>query len=322
MRLDLLAPEYRTIIFQSRASSISRSASFLTFGLAAIGLTASIATKFTFASLPNIMPLVAGVMVLDVLCRFAPQTKFVEAIQTVLYGALYLAVTILCGITAAYAMQRFALPLRDPLFANADLVLGLRWADYAHWVDRHVAIQRLFRFAYDTLQIQIVLPLVVLAFSNRLGEVRVYLLAFACAFTVTIIISALMPAAGPIAFVDRATFNSLQFAGATPLDHLTRLRAAGALILNDPPGGIATFPSFHATMAILTPLTLRSHHRTFVVLLILDVVMLGGTVTEGAHYFCDIFAGGCVAFFAYFLAKRLIRIEDCQPTCSPVPPRD
>jgi membrane-associated phospholipid phosphatase len=119
-----------------------------------------------------------------------------------------------------------------------------------------------------------------------------------------------MPAAGPIAFVDRATFHILRFTGATPLDHLIRLREAGPLILTDPPGGIATFPSFHATIAILTPLSLRSYPRILVSLLVLDAAMLGGTVTEGAHYFCDILAGGGMAFFAYVLAKRIIRAED------------
>jgi membrane-associated phospholipid phosphatase len=260
------------------------------------------------------MPLVVGVVVLDVLSRFAPQTRFIQAVQTVLYGVLYLVITILCGVLAAYAMQRFAFPLQDRLFASADMALGLKWLDYAYWVDRHIAIQRIFHFAYDTFQVQIALPLVVLALSNRLNEVRAYLLAFAIAFIITIVVSALMPAAGPIAFVDRATFNILQFTGATPLDHLMRLRETGPLILSDAPGGIATFPSFHATIAILTPLTLRNYHRTFFALLVLDAAMLGGTVTEGAHYFIDIIAGIGVAFFAHSLAKRIIGVEDRPPT--------
>ena len=310
MNVSLLARKYRGAIIQSRISPISRPAILLTFGLAAVGLIASIATKFIFASLPNIMPLVVGVVVLDILIRFAPQSRFVEALQTVLHGVLYLVITILCGVLAAYAMQRFAFPLRDRLFANVDTALGLNWFDYAHWVDRHLAIQRIFHFAYDSIQIQIVLPLVVLAFSNRLSEVRTYLLAFAIALTITIVISALMPAAGPIVLADRAAFDILRFTGATPLDHLMRLRETGPLILSDVPGGIATFPSFHATVAILTPLTLRGHHRIFIVLLVLNTAMLAGTVTEGAHYFCDIFAGIGMAFFAHALARRIMRAED------------
>ena len=313
MNFSLLARKYRGAIVQTRISPISRSASFLTIGLATIGLTTSIATKFTFASLPNIMPLVIGVAVLDVLVQFVPQTRIVEAVQTILHGVLYLMITILCGVLAAYAIQRFALPLQDQLFARVDAALGLSWLDYAHWVDRHAAIQRIFQTAYDSIKGQIALPLVVLAFSNRVSEVRAYLLAFTIAFIATIIVSALMPAAGPIASVDPATFDILQFTGATPLDHLIRLREAGPLILIDAPGGIATFPSFHATIAVLTPLTLRSYPRIFVALLVLNAAMLGGTVTEGAHYFCDIAAEIGMAFFAHALARRIIKIEDSSP---------
>jgi membrane-associated phospholipid phosphatase len=306
----LPARKYRTAIVQSRISPISGSAIFLTLVLAAIGLITSTVTKFSLTSLPNIMPLVVVVVVLDVLSQLAPQARIVEGVQIVLYGILYLVITIVCGVFAAYSMQRLALPLQDQLLASADRALGLEWLDYAYWVDRHVVIQTIIHFAYDSIKDQITLPLVVLAFTNRPNQVRAYLLAFAIAFTLTIIVSALMPAAGPIAFVDRATFHVLQFTGATPLDHLMRLREVGPLIMSDSPGGIATFPSFHATIAILTPLTLRGYPRIFAALLILEAAMLIGTVTEGAHYFIDILAGTCMAFFAHFMAKRIIRIED------------
>jgi len=59
----------------------------LTFALVAIGLFSSIATKFTFTSLPNILPLVIYVLILDVLSQFAPQTRIVEAARSLLYGA-------------------------------------------------------------------------------------------------------------------------------------------------------------------------------------------------------------------------------------------
>jgi hypothetical protein len=287
MSFSLPARENRGANVQSRISPISRSACVLTFGLATIGVISSIATKFDLASLPNIVLLVVGAVVLDVLIQLAPQTRIVVAIQTVLYGVLYLVTTCVCGVLAAYAMQRFAFPLRDQLLANADKALGFNWLDYAHWVDRHAVVQTIFHSAYDTLFAQAALPLVVLAASNRISEVRVYLLALAIAFTCTIIVSALMPAVGPIAFVDRATFDILRFTGATPIDHLIRLREAGPLMMSDNPGGIATFPSFHATIAIMTPLTLRGYPRIFIALLFLDAAMLGGTITEGAHYLTD-----------------------------------
>jgi membrane-associated phospholipid phosphatase len=308
--MNLPALRYRPAIIQSRVSPISGTAVFLTLALAAIALVSSTVTKFGFTSLPNIMPLVVVVVILDVLSQFAPQVRIVEGMRTVLYGILYLLATIVCGMLAAYSMQRFAFPLQDQLLASADRALGFEWLDFAHWVDGHAVIQTIIHFAYDSIRDQITLPLIVLGFTNRLSEVRTYLLAFAIAFIFTIIISALMPAAGPIAFVDRATFDILRFTGATPLDHLMRLREAGPLIMNDPPGGIATFPSFHATVAILTPLTLRGYPRIFAGLLILNAAMLVGTVTEGAHYFIDILAGTAMAFFAHVMAKRIIKVED------------
>jgi hypothetical protein len=310
MKLSQFVLKYRGAVIQSRSSPISRTGIFLTFGLLAVGIIASIATKFTLVSIPNILPLLIGILILDALSQLMPQNRFVEAVQMFLHGLSYLVITILCAVLAAYAMQRFAFPLQDRLFAHVDAVFGLNWFDYAKWVDSHLTVQRLFRFAYDTIQIQIALPLAILAFSNQQSELRIYLLAFAIALVVTITISALMPAAGPIASLDRATFRILQFTGATPLDHLMRLREAGPMILVDPPGGIATFPSFHATIAILTPLTLRGYPRILAGVLVLDAAMLGGTVTEGAHYFCDILAGGGIAFLAYALATHLIRTED------------
>jgi PAP2 superfamily len=294
---------------QFRASPIPLAALLLTFALGTTALLASFATKFVFTALPNIILLVAAAVAMDLVSGLAPQSHILGALRTIAYGLLYLVTTILCGIVAAYAMQRFAFPLQDAFLARADLALGLNWPDFAHWLDKHVSLQRLLHFAYHTISIQIALPLVVLAFARRLEDVRVYLLAFAIAFVVTIFVPALMPAAGPIVFVDREGFAILKFTGATPLDHLTRLREAGPLVFTDPAGGIATFPSFHATVAVLTPLTLRRHHRTFVVLLVLDAAMLAGTVTEGAHYYVDVLAGVGMAFFAYALARRIAPAE-------------
>jgi membrane-associated phospholipid phosphatase len=309
MDISFVALKHGDAPVATRTSPISRSASFLMLGLATIGLTSSIATQFNLASLPNIVLLVVGIVVLDVVSQFAPQTRMVTAVQTILYGVLYLATTCVYGILAAYALQRSAFPLQDHLLTSADHALGLSWSDYAHWLDRHPAIQTILQFAYNTIFPQIALPLVVLALSHQLTEIR-YFVALTIAFVATIIISALLAAAGPVAFVDRASFEILRFTGATPLDHLMRLREAGPLIMTDPPGGIGTFPSFHATVAVMTPLTLRHHPRILFPLLVLNVAMLAGTVTEGAHYFSDVLAGICMAFLAHALATWIIRIED------------
>jgi hypothetical protein len=293
-----------------RVSPVTRAALLCTFALLVMGIVASLATSFTLASLPNIVLLIIGILVLDVASQKAPKVRIVAAFQTFLYGFLFLVITCVCGVLAAYAMQRISFPLRDELLTRADLALGFHWLDYVRWVDRHPGVQAVVRFAYDTIALQIALPVVVLSLSGRIDALRRYILAFAIAFSVTIVISAMMPAAGPIGYVDRSTFELLRFTGATPIDHLMRLREAGPLLMEDFPGGIATFPSFHSTVAVLTPLALLSHRRIFACLVLLNIAMLAGTISEGAHYLVDTLAGSGMAVFGYVLARPILKLED------------
>ncbi|MGH6709896.1 MAG: phosphatase PAP2 family protein [Bradyrhizobium sp.] len=268
------------------------------------------------------MPVIAGVFILDILSKQAAQTRLVRAIQVLLYGVLYLVITCFCGVLAAYSAQRIALPLQDHLFAAADQALGMNWFDVVHWVDHRPAVHAVLKFAYHTMSAQIVLPVVILALAGRTDDLRKYLLGFAIALTVTIIIAAFLPAASPIALADQSTFHVLRFTGATPLDHLMHLRSAEPTVIAGRLAGIISFPSFHATVAILTPLTLSRYRGLFFVLLILNTIMLASTITEGAHYAIDIPAGCAIAVLAFLLAKRLAAARDDSsipvPAVSPV----
>jgi membrane-associated phospholipid phosphatase len=311
MRIAQIIAEHFSATSRPRLSPVSAAACFMTIVLLAAGTAASFATGFRLASLPNVVMLIIGILVVDILLiHFAPRLRLVESVQAVLYGVLYLVTTSVCAVLAAYSLQRLAFPMRDQFLEHVDLALGLNWFAYAQWVDKHHVVQTIFHAAYYSIWPQTLLPVLLLPFFHRLDEARIYILAFAVALTVTIFISALMPAIGPIVFFDRSAFDVLRFTGATPLDQLMHLRKAGPLIQNEFPGGIATFPSFHATMAVLTPLALRAHRRIFVALLILNAAMLGSTITEGAHYFIDIIAGIGMAFLAYPLARRIIGMED------------
>lgn len=278
----------------------------LTAAMAAVALVLSLWTQLRFASLPNLLPLTAAVLAVDFACRFAPPTPTVRAVQTILYGILYLAITCFCGILAAYAAQRFALPLWDHRLEQADLALGVNWLDFVRWVDDRPMVHLVLMLAYRTMSAQIALPVIVLAFFASSDDVKKYLLSFVIALSVTITISSLMPAAGPIAQIDLSSFQVMRFTGATPVDHLTLLRSAGPVEISDGLAGIATFPSFHATVAVLVPLTLRRYRALFLALVVLDAAMLISTITEGAHYAVDILGGTCITFLAYGLANRIV----------------
>ncbi|HVV39813.1 MAG TPA: phosphatase PAP2 family protein [Nitrobacter sp.] len=190
--------------------------------------------------------------------------------------------------------------------------MGLDWLTWVRWVDRHPAIGGLLAAAYHTMPGQIALPVIVLAVVNRIEDLWIYLVSFALALLVTTIIGALLPALSHIAFVDRANFESLRFSGATPVDHLIALRASGPVLLRGNLGSILSFPSFHATVAVLTPLMLMRYRYIVIPLAVLDLVMFCSTVTEGAHYGCDAIAGGCVAVIAHASVRRTMRRLDQQ----------
>lgn len=310
MRLKSFDGGWSALLVRSRISPVSRPAILIMSALAIAGLLAASATQFTLTTLPNAWPVIAGVVALDALTLVLPQTRIVQAVQVFLYGFLYLVTICLFGVLAAYAMQRLGFPLRDHLLDGMDKALGFDWPAFAHWVDRHDQVQKVFYFSYHTISLQIAFPLLVLAFAQRATELRIYLLAFTLAFVATIAISATMPAAGPIVFVDLRDFALLHFTGATPVQQLMQLRQPGPFVMTEAPGGIATFPSFHATIAVLTPLTLRRFPRIFTGLLVLDAAMLGATLTEGAHYLVDVLAGGTMAIVAHALATRIIARED------------
>ena len=310
-----------------RGSPVSRVGMCATLAMAAIALVLSLATGLGYATLPIIAPLVVSVLVLDVLCQVAPQTRIVAGVHMIIHGVLYLAVTSYCGVLAAYALQRLDFPLQDHLFEIADRALGIDWFPFVHWVDQSAALHTILMYAYRTISFQIALPLLVLSFANRMSELRVYLLSYGIALLVTVVIAAFVPATSPIAFVDRTSFAHMEFTGATPLEHLHLLRNAGPVVIAGLPAGIITFPSFHATVAILTPIVLRRYRGLLVALLVLDAAMLVGTVTEGAHYAVDVLAGGVIALGAYLFALNMLGSERVEyvareshlATASPLP---
>src|SRR3954452_12795511 len=135
-----------------RISPVSRAACLVTFVLLAAGVIASFTTGFMLTSLPNILLLIIGILIVDVLLiHFAPRIHLIDAVQSSLYGILYLLTTGVCAVLAAYALQRLAFPLRDRMLENIDLALGFNWAGYAHWVDAHPAVQAIFHAAYYSI---------------------------------------------------------------------------------------------------------------------------------------------------------------------------
>jgi hypothetical protein len=74
MNLNGVRTNIASTIIQRRISPVSRVAILLTLTLATVAVVISLTTTLAFLDLPNILPLVLGVLVLDGVGQFAPQT--------------------------------------------------------------------------------------------------------------------------------------------------------------------------------------------------------------------------------------------------------
>jgi hypothetical protein len=291
---------------RSRFVAVPFAAARLSLALMASGYVGAKATGLTLPSVPDLSLFLVAIVALDVYCCFASPSLVSRAAPIFVYSMIYLVATSLAGAFASYATQRLAMPLQDELFLSLDRWLGVDWLAFVHYIDDRPVLAEWLRKAYASMAIQIIAPVFLLAALERIDELRVYLLSYAIALTATIVIAAVLPASSAVTLVDNSMFHELRFAGRTPLDHLARLREAGPLsFANSGIGGLVSFPSFHAVVGALTPLSLRSVRPVFYVLCIVDAALLVGTVTDGGHYAVDPIGGVAVAYLSYRFARRI-----------------
>ncbi|WP_224788929.1 phosphatase PAP2 family protein [Pandoraea terrae] len=106
----------------------------------------------------------------------------------------------------------------------------------------------------------------------------------------------------------RASSTLLHFGIADPgtaedVSHFYALRSGTVSVL-DPLQGLMSFPSFHTITAVLCAYAVRSVQPVFPLAVVLNVVMVCSTPTQGGHYLSDVLAGLAVAVVA-ILAVRI-----------------
>lgn len=177
-------------------------------------------------------------------------------------------------------------PLADQYFAAVDNAMGFDWASWARWVVQHPPLQRFLRIGYDSGFYQVVFVIPFLGMTERTKQLYelVFLLIFGA--LVTIAISAIIPAAGPwLVTGANAPFD------ASLLSHFQPLRDGTLRVIDIWHGqGLVSMPSYHAMVALFFIWAVRGT-RLFPALLIVNVLMISSTPTEGGHYLVDVIGG-------------------------------
>jgi hypothetical protein len=208
-----------------------------------------------------------------------------------------------------YVAASLNFPLQDANLLAADRAMGLHWATYVHFVDRHAVLANWLNYAYTMIRWPIFAIPVFLAAKGRYERIEEFTFAFGVALIATTIISAIVPAIGVYQQIglDPA---ALQHIDARP--YLAQLHdlpptRAGVLRQLDLVGlaGIVTFPSFHAASALLYVWALWPVRWMRPIAIFVNSAMLAATPIDGGHYFVDIFAGFGVALAAIALSRQV-----------------
>ena len=215
------------------------------------------------------------------------------------------------GATLQYAVAATAGPLQDATLLSWDRALGLDWRGYLAFVDARPWLGSVYALAYDSLECQLIVVLIALGFGSRAGAVQRFVSAFTVAVLITILISAVMPAAAMFVHLH---LQAQDFPNLHPTDAALRASAFTALrdgtlrlVTLDQMDGIITFPSLHAALGVMFTLALAPVRWLRWPVLILNILLIAATPVDGGHYFVDLMAGGLVAIFAMLTAGALGR---------------
>lgn len=195
------------------------------------------------------------------------------------------------GVVLAYVIAAHPAPLWDERLAAADRALGLRWPAILAALDERPAVLPVLGFAYHGLSVQMVVTILLLARARRFATLRVTIAAAVMSGFVTILVSAVMPAAGnlfdpdqyrhlwpSIAWAERALIAGLR-------DGSDRVLDLSALM------GIVSFPSYHATLAAIFVWSARAVPRWRWPLTLWAVLTIVATPVFGGHYAVEVIAG-------------------------------
>jgi hypothetical protein len=198
-------------------------------------------------------------------------------------------------------------PLVDRELAAAEAALGFDWRAHVAFLDAHPVLARALALAYHSSGAQVALVVITLSALRRFGRLWRFVWMFAVTLFAIIAVSSLFPAEGPYALYMgvRSGTSGLETVGATwHLEPSARLRngEAKSLAFTDM-RGLATFPSFHVCLALITAWALAPIRILGPLALLINGAVVVATIGAGGHYLPDLLAGGVLGAFVLTYPK-------------------
>jgi len=207
--------------------------------------------------------------------------------EIALYFGLYAAFG-LFALRLTYLTATLDFPLQDKSFASADSALGFNWGAWTAIAWSHPAYISVLNLAYNSFRGEQFLVVCVLAFRGPGRLNSRFMVATILALLATVAIGTVLPAIGPneiygISSAWSGVVHDLRAGMHAPLKYV----------------GIITFPSFHATMAVMWTLALREmRYGSFYLAAFVNGLMLLACMPIGYHYLVDVIVGGAIGIGA------------------------
>ena len=211
------------------------------------------------------------------------------------------------GVVLAYAVAARGGVLWDDRLAAADRALGIDWPGLRALLDRLPPLVWLLGLAYHSLIVQMIVAIVALSHAARAPILRTTVGAAILSGFVTILVSGLFPAMGNV--FDPANYRHLWPSVAwLETDLIGGLRAGSIRVVDlGAMMGIVTFPSFHATLALIFIWAFAHLPRFAMPAQCWAGLTIVATPVFGGHYAVDVLAGLALAPPAIILMRRLAR---------------
>lgn len=204
--------------------------------------------------------------------------------------------------------QTFALPFIDPLLHRSDQMIGVDLTALIGWIARADWLPRLLAIAYDASFPLLFATALVFAWTGRARQAWELCGIFNVCLLAATVSSAIIPAVGAFHFL--AIGEGVRAllppgSGIYHLEHLFALREAESFVI-DPTrlAGVATFPSFHTALALMTAAAWRDVPRVRAAMFAWQGLVVISTIPIGGHYVVDLIAGAACWGVAHVLWRR------------------
>ena len=198
----------------------------------------------------------------------------------------------------SYMFAATALPLADARLIEIDRAVGFSWLAVVEWFRNYPTLTFVMCCAYASIKFQPVLLMLALAMQGP-EKVRVMTSATALTLAITVAIFPFLPALGGYLHygLPQSAFPAVEVPTAwAHFEVLGRAREGLVAVLDRSSiDGIITFPSFHASTAIIYGYFWWQVPYVRYPAAVLNAAMLVSTVPIGGHYLVDVVAGSALA---------------------------